>query len=124
MSTNNSNNSNNSESFKVKGEDLLKEIKKLFHEGNVRKIMIKNEKGNVTYIEIPLTIGVIGTLLLPALAAVGALAAMVGLVTVEVVKEGEKKNVSPRRTSDKKTSSKKTTKTPVRSIPKSSKAKK
>jgi len=78
--------SENFESFKVKGEDLLKEIKKLIHEGNVRKIVLKDEKGRNTYIEIPLTIGVIGTLLVPALAAVGALAAMVGLVTVEVVK--------------------------------------
>jgi hypothetical protein len=72
-------------SFKVKGEDLLKEIKKWIHEGNVRKIVIKDEKGQRTFIEIPLTVGVIGTVLLPVLAAVGALAAMVGLVVVELV---------------------------------------
>lgn len=72
-------------SFKVKGEDLLKEIKKWIHEGNIRKIVIKDEKGERTIIEIPLTVGVIGTVLLPVLAAVGALAAMVGLVVVELV---------------------------------------
>lgn len=71
-------------SFKVNGEDLLKEVKKLVHEGNVRKIVLKDEKGEKTFLEIPLTVGVIGTILLPVLAAVGALAAMVGLVTVEL----------------------------------------
>ncbi len=76
-----------SQSFKVKGEDLLKEVKKLLHEGNVRKLLIKDEKGEETYLEIPVTLGVIGTLVAPALAAVGALAAMVGLVTLEVVKK-------------------------------------
>ncbi|MGL5831486.1 MAG: DUF4342 domain-containing protein [Candidatus Altimarinota bacterium] len=74
-------------SFKIQGEDLLKEIKKLIHEGNVRKIVIKDEKGEKTYLEIPVTFGVIGTVLLPVLAAVGALAAMVGLVVVEIVSD-------------------------------------
>jgi hypothetical protein len=72
--------------FKVMGEDLVKQIKKLLHEGNIRKILIKDEKGTTTYLEIPVTIGVIGTLIAPVLAAIGALAAMVGFVTIEVVK--------------------------------------
>jgi|GEM_PF-6275683 len=72
--------------FKVNGENLLKKIKELIHEGNVRKIVIKDDKAKYTYLEIPVTIGVIGTVLLPVLAAVGALAAMVGWVTVEVIK--------------------------------------
>jgi hypothetical protein len=76
-------------SFKINGENLLKKIKELIREGNVRKIVIKDEKGKFTYLEIPVTIGVIGTVLLPILAAVGALAAMVGWVTVEVVKTGQ-----------------------------------
>jgi Pyruvate/2-oxoacid:ferredoxin oxidoreductase gamma subunit len=79
-------------SFKVNGEDLLKEVKKLIHEGNVRKIVLKDEKGEKTFLEIPLTVGVIGTVLLPILAAVGALAAMVGLVTVELIKEESSKS--------------------------------
>jgi len=74
--------------FRINGENLLKKIKELIREGNVRKIVIKDEKGKFTYLEIPVTIGVIGTVLLPILAAVGALAAMVGWVTVEVVKTG------------------------------------
>ena len=85
-SSSSSSDSSHSHSFQIKGEDLLKEIKKLIHEGNIRKIIIKDDKGKKTYLEIPVTLGVIGTLLAPALAAVGALAAMVGLVTVEVEK--------------------------------------
>ncbi len=78
-------------SFKVNGEDLLKEIKKLIHEGNIRRIIIKDEKGKNTYMEIPVTVGVVGVVLLPVLGAVGALAAMVGLVTVEIIKDEEVK---------------------------------
>ena len=71
--------------FKVKGEELLTKIKELIHEGNIRRIIIKDEKGN-TYLEIPLTLGVIGVVLAPVLAAVGALAAKAGMFTVEIVK--------------------------------------
>lgn len=78
-------------SFKVSGEDLLKEIKKWIQEGNVRRIIIKDEKGERTYLEIPVTVGVVGVVLLPVLGAVGALAAMVGLVTVELIKDDKKK---------------------------------
>lgn len=74
--------------FKVKGEELLKKVKDLIHEGNIRKIIIKDEKGN-TFMEIPLAFGVVGAVLAPVLAAVGALAAMVSNFTVEVVKKDE-----------------------------------
>jgi hypothetical protein len=74
--------------FKVKGEELLKKVRELIHEGNIRKIIIKDEKGN-TFMEIPLTFGVVGAVLVPVLAAVGALAAMASNFTVEVVKKDE-----------------------------------
>jgi hypothetical protein len=79
----------NKEEFKVKGEELITKIKEIIHEGNVRKIVIKDENGK-TYIEIPLSIGVVGTLLAPVWAAVGALAALAGKFTIEVEKKEEK----------------------------------
>jgi hypothetical protein len=77
-----------SNEFRVRGEELLKKIKEIVHEGNVRKIIIKDEKGN-TYLEIPFTIGVVGALLAPVLAAIGALAALASNFTLEVVKTDE-----------------------------------
>ena len=74
------------EEMKVKGEDLLKKVKELIHEGNIRRIIIKNEKGE-TYIEIPLTLGVVGMVIAPILAAVGAIAALAANFTIEVVKK-------------------------------------
>jgi hypothetical protein len=71
--------------FKVKGEDLLKKIRDAVHEGNVRKILIKDDKGN-TYLEVPLAIGVVGVLLAPVWAAIGALAALASNFTVEIVR--------------------------------------
>lgn len=71
------------ESFKVKGEQLLAQVKKLIQEGNVRKISIKDKKGNVL-INIPLTIGIVGAVLAPVLAAVGAIAALATECTVSV----------------------------------------
>lgn len=74
--------------FKVKGEELLAKIKELIHQGNVTRIIIKNEEGKV-YLEIPVNVGIVGALLAPVLAAVGALAALVANFTIEVVrKEG------------------------------------
>ena len=64
------------EEFNVTGEVLLKRIKQLINEGNVRRITIKN-KDNDTISEIPLTIGVVGAVLVPTLAAVGTIAALV-----------------------------------------------
>ena len=76
----------NQEEFKVNGEELLKKVKELIDAGNARRIIIKNEAGE-TLIEIPLTVGAIGALLLPALAAVGAIAALVTKCTIVVVKK-------------------------------------
>jgi hypothetical protein len=74
------------EEMKVKGEDLLKKVKELIHEGNIRRIIIKNEEGE-TYIEIPLTLGVVGMVVAPILAAVGAIAALASNFTIEIVKK-------------------------------------
>jgi hypothetical protein len=73
------------EEFNVNGEELLTRIKKLIHEGNVRRIIIKDKEGK-TVMEIPLTIGVVGVLLAPTLAALGAVAALVTEATVVVEK--------------------------------------
>jgi len=78
------------EEFKIKGEELLARIKELIYEGNVRRIIIKDEEGK-TYLEIPVTIGVIGALVAPVLAAVGAIAAMVANLKIEVIRNDEKK---------------------------------
>ena len=71
------------EEFRVKGEELLAKVKELIREGNIRRIIIDNDEGK-TLIEIPMTIGVVGALLLPALAAVGAVAALVTNCTIRV----------------------------------------
>jgi hypothetical protein len=74
------------ESFSVEGEALLKKIKELIAEGNVRKITITDKAGK-EIMTFPLTIGVVGALLLPMLAAVGALAALIGECTITVERE-------------------------------------
>lgn len=74
------------EEFKVNGEDLLAKVKKLINEGNVRRIIIKNKDGK-KLIELPLTIGVVGAVLAPVLAAVGAIAALVTECTLVVERE-------------------------------------
>ncbi len=79
----------NKSEFKVKGEKLLEKIKQLIHEGNIRRIIIKDDKGRI-FMEIPLTVGLVGTALLPVLAAVGALAALVNDFTIVVIKKDEK----------------------------------
>ncbi len=71
------------ESFKVEGHELLKKVKELIHEGNIRKITIKDKAGN-TLIELPLTIGVVGAAVAPVLAAVGAAAALIAECTITV----------------------------------------
>jgi hypothetical protein len=72
--------------FKVYGHDLVAEIKKIVKAGNVRRIIIKNEKGKVL-MEFPVTVAVIGTVFAPVLAAVGALAALVGKCSIVVEKK-------------------------------------
>ena len=80
------------EEFIVRGDAVVAKIKELVHEGNIRRIIIKNEEGQ-TLIEIPLTIGVVGAVLLPVWAAIGAIAALAAKLTIviERVDEGEKK---------------------------------
>ncbi len=73
------------EEFRVEGEKLIAKIKELFHEGNVRRIIIKDKDGK-TVLEIPMTFGVVGALLAPQLAAIGAIAALVSEATVVVEK--------------------------------------
>lgn len=71
------------EEFKLSGKDLTDKVKKLINEGNVRRIIIKNSAGK-TLIELPVTVGVIGAVLAPMLAAVGAVAALVTECTIVV----------------------------------------
>ena len=71
------------ERYKVAGEKLLSKVKELIQEGNVRRIIIKNEEDK-TLIEIPLTIGVVGAAIFPVWAAVGAIAALVTSCSIEV----------------------------------------
>jgi len=78
------------EEFRVKSEEVVEKIKELIHEGNVRRIIIKDDEGK-TYLEIPVTFGVIGVLLAPWLAAIGAVAALVGHMKVEVIRTEEPK---------------------------------
>lgn len=73
------------EELKVSGDQLVETVKKLVRETNVRRVIIKNEKGE-TLIEVPATVAAVGTILLPVLAALGAIAALVTNCTVEVEK--------------------------------------
>ena len=75
----------NTEEFRVDGEKLIAKIKDLLHQGNIRRIIIKDKDGK-TVMEIPMTIGVVGVLLAPQLAAIGAIAALVTEATVVVEK--------------------------------------
>ena len=78
----------NSTEFKVKAEDLIQKIRELIEEGNVNRIIIKDHTGKV-YIEIPVTLGVIGALIAPVLAAVGGLAAWAADFTIEVIRRDQ-----------------------------------
>jgi len=73
------------EEFKVSGDAVVAKIKELVHEGNIRRIIIKNEEGQ-TLIEVPLTLGVVGAVLLPVWAAIGAIAALAVNLTIVVEK--------------------------------------
>jgi len=73
------------EEFKLSGEDVVRKVKELIREGNIRRIIIKNEEGK-SLVELPLTVGVVGAALLPVLAAVGAVAALLTNCTISVEK--------------------------------------
>jgi hypothetical protein len=76
------------EEFKVDGDKLIAEIKRILHQGNVRRIIVKNDKGE-TLIEVPLTFGVVGAILLPVWAALGAIAALAANFTIVVERVDE-----------------------------------
>ena len=73
------------EEFRVNGEELLAKIKNLLKEGNIRRVIIKDREGKVLF-EIPLTFGVVGVLIAPQLAAIGAITALLSEATVVVEK--------------------------------------
>lgn len=74
------------EELTATGEDLLDRVKSLVQEGNIRKLIIKQD--DRTLVELPLSVGVVGMLLAPQLAAVGAIAALVTRCTITVEREG------------------------------------
>jgi hypothetical protein len=71
------------EEFQVSGDKLVSKIKEIVHQSNIRRVSISNESGRVL-IDIPLTLGVVGALLAPQLAAIGAIAALVTKCTIVV----------------------------------------
>jgi hypothetical protein len=73
------------ETFKAQGGQIVDKVKELIHEGNVRRIMIKQDEHIV--VEFPLTVGVIGAVIAPTLAAIGAAAALLTSCTIEVVRD-------------------------------------
>lgn len=73
------------EEFRVEGEKIVAKIKELLHEGNIRKVIIKDKDGKVL-MEIPVTIGVVGVLIAPQLAALGAIAALLTEANIVVEK--------------------------------------
>jgi hypothetical protein len=82
------------EEFQLKGEEVVAKVKELVHEGNVRRVIISDSDGKVL-LEIPLTFGVVGALLLPTLAALGAVAALLTDCTITVVRrEGDERDAA------------------------------
>ena len=74
------------EEFKVSGDKVVSKVREIINEGNARRIIIKDKKGKIL-VEFPLTLGVVGTVFLPTLAAIGALAALVTDCTITVVRD-------------------------------------
>jgi hypothetical protein len=81
---------NRTEEFKVSSSEIIEKIKEIIKEGNARRLIFKNEEGKV-FMEIPLTVGLVGTLIAPIWAALGALAALASNFTIVVVKEETEK---------------------------------
>ena len=74
------------EEIKVKAEELLETIKKLIKEGNVRRIIIKDDKDKI-FLDIPITVGVVGVVLAPFLAAIGTLAVLAVDLKIEIIRD-------------------------------------
>ncbi len=77
------------EEFSVNGDDLLKKVKEIIAEGNVRRITVRDKSGK-NLVELPLTVGVVGAVLAPILAAIGAIAALVTECTILVERSDTK----------------------------------
>ncbi len=77
------------EYFRMEGDEVLKKVKEIIAEGNARRIILQNEKGE-SVLEIPLTFAAVGAVFLPVLAAVGAIAAVLTKCTIVVVKKAGK----------------------------------
>jgi hypothetical protein len=73
------------EEFRLNGGEILNKVREIIHQGNVRRIILKDEHGK-TFMEIPLTVGVVGAIVAPILAAVGAVAALASNLTIVVEK--------------------------------------
>src|SRR5690242_1109554 len=87
------------EEIQVLGRDLVEKIKSLMHEGNVRRVIVKDEHGN-TFIEIPVSVAAVGALAAPVVAAVGALAALVAKFTIVVVRSEPSQPPPPEQPAD------------------------
>jgi len=77
------------EEIQVLGHDLVAKVRELIHEGNVQRIVVKDEHGN-TFVEIPVTVAAVGVILAPLLAAIGAISAMVAKFTIVVIRSEPK----------------------------------
>ena len=77
------------EEIHVLGRDLVDKVRELIHEGNVQRIVVKDEHGN-TFVEIPVTVAAVGAILAPLLAAIGAISALVAKFTIVVVRNEPK----------------------------------
>jgi hypothetical protein len=77
------------EEVQVLGRDLVDKVKSLVHEGNVRRIIVRDEHGN-TFMEIPVTVAAVGAVLAPVLAALGAISALVAKFTIVIVRAPDK----------------------------------
>jgi len=78
------------EQYSVSSDELVKKIKELIHEGNVTRIIIKGESGEILF-EMPVTVGVVGTILAPWMAALGVIAVMATRCTIVVLRRAEPK---------------------------------
>ncbi len=82
------------EEFKVRGKDMVEKVRGFVHEGNVRRIILKDDKGN-TFMEIPLSVATVSALFMPLLAALGAIAALVADFTIVLERVEEAKPAEP-----------------------------
>jgi Flp pilus assembly pilin Flp len=80
--------------FTLDGDEVVAKVKELIHEGNIRRLTIKNEDGR-TMLEVPLTLGLIGAALLPVLAAIGAAAALATRCTIVVERDPKEGDPPP-----------------------------